>query len=49
MEAKISESWPKGDFLYEPKWDGFRSISCLNPRSGSIPEASDRFFATSLS
>jgi len=31
MEAKISESWPKGDFLYEPKWDGFRSISWSQP------------------
>ena len=31
MEAKISESWPKGDFLYEPKWDGFRSISWSVP------------------
>jgi ATP-dependent DNA ligase len=27
MEAKVSESWPKGDFVYEPKWDGFRSLS----------------------
>lgn len=27
MEAKVSERWPKGDFVYEPKWDGFRSLS----------------------
>jgi ATP-dependent DNA ligase len=27
MEAKVSESWPKGTFVYEPKWDGFRSLS----------------------
>jgi ATP-dependent DNA ligase len=27
MEAKVSESWPKGSFVYEPKWDGFRSLS----------------------
>jgi len=31
MEAKISETWPKGSFLYEPKWDGFRSISWSAP------------------
>ena len=26
MLAKIAESIPAGDFLYEPKWDGFRAI-----------------------
>jgi ATP-dependent DNA ligase len=26
MLAKIAESLPSGDFLYEPKWDGFRAI-----------------------
>jgi len=31
MEAKVSESWPKGRFLYEPKWDGFRSLSWSEP------------------
>ncbi len=31
MEAKTSEKWPKGDFLYEPKWDGFRSLSWSTP------------------
>lgn len=31
MEAKTSEKWPKGDFLYEPKWDGFRSLSWSAP------------------
>ena len=31
MEAKTSETWPKGEFLYEPKWDGFRSVSWLAP------------------
>jgi ATP-dependent DNA ligase len=33
MEAKVSESWPKGEFVYEPKWDGFRSISWSRPES----------------
>jgi ATP-dependent DNA ligase len=30
MEAKVSETWPKpppGGLAYEPKWDGFRSVS----------------------
>jgi ATP-dependent DNA ligase len=31
MEAKVSESWPKGDFVYEPKWDGFRSLTWSGP------------------
>ncbi len=26
MLAKITEEIPNGDFLYEPKWDGFRAI-----------------------
>jgi ATP-dependent DNA ligase len=33
MEAKVSESWPKGEFVYEPKWDGFRSISWSRPEN----------------
>lgn len=31
MEARTSETWPKGDHLYEPKWDGFRSLSWSAP------------------
>ena len=31
MEAKVSERWPKGDLVYEPKWDGFRSLSWSEP------------------
>ena len=26
MLAKVAEEIPEGDFLYEPKWDGFRAI-----------------------
>jgi ATP-dependent DNA ligase len=26
MLAKLTEALPEGDFLYEPKWDGFRAI-----------------------
>lgn len=33
MEAKTSERWPKGSFLYEPKWDGFRSLSWSAPEN----------------
>ena len=31
MEARVSEKWPKGEFVYEPKWDGFRSLSWSEP------------------
>ncbi len=31
MEARVSERWPKGNFVYEPKWDGFRSLSWSEP------------------
>jgi ATP-dependent DNA ligase len=31
MEAKVYEGWPQGEFLYEPKWDGFRSLSWSTP------------------
>ncbi len=31
MEAKVSEKWPQGDHVYEPKWDGFRSVSWSAP------------------
>nr|PZN35290.1 MAG: hypothetical protein DIU67_03645 [Actinomycetota bacterium] len=31
MEARVYEGWPKGTFLYEPKWDGFRSLSWSDP------------------
>ncbi len=33
MEARTSEKWPTGGYLYEPKWDGFRSISWSKPVS----------------
>src|SRR5437868_5736323 len=26
MLAKLAEALPEGDFLYEPKWDGFRAL-----------------------
>jgi ATP-dependent DNA ligase len=31
MEARVYEGWPPGDFVYEPKWDGFRSLSWSAP------------------
>ena len=31
MEARVSENWPKGAFVYEPKWDGFRAVSWSEP------------------
>jgi ATP-dependent DNA ligase len=31
MEARTSERWPEGEFVYEPKWDGFRSVAWSEP------------------
>lgn len=31
MEAKITERWPSGRLAFEPKWDGFRSLSWSEP------------------
>jgi ATP-dependent DNA ligase len=34
MEAKTSETWPRpkgSGFAYEPKWDGFRSVTWSSP------------------
>ncbi|MFL5452689.1 MAG: ATP-dependent DNA ligase, partial [Myxococcales bacterium] len=40
MLAKLSEDLPAGDdFLYEPKWDGFR---CLVFRDGGEPYLQSR-------
>ena len=39
MLAKASKELPEGDFLYEPKWDGFR---CLVFRDGDAVELTSR-------
>jgi ATP-dependent DNA ligase len=31
METRVSERWPQGEFVYEPKWDGFGSLSWSPP------------------
>lgn len=31
MEAKTTEKWPTGRLAFEPKWDGFRSLSWSEP------------------
>lgn len=31
MEAKTTEKWPTGRLAFEPKWDGFRSLSWSVP------------------
>lgn len=33
MEARVYEGWPPGRFVYEPKWDGFRSLSWSAPET----------------
>src|SRR3954469_25740771 len=30
MEAKSVEAIPRGEYLYEPKWDGFRCLAFRN-------------------
>ena len=27
MEAKVQDDLPRGDWAYEPKWDGFRAVA----------------------
>src|SRR3989449_2488169 len=36
MLAKIAEAIPGGDFLYEPKWDGFRAIVFRGPAKDDV-------------
>lgn len=31
MEAKTSERWPRGEYAFEPKWDGFRALAWSEP------------------
>ncbi|HUG74511.1 MAG TPA: ATP-dependent DNA ligase, partial [Acidimicrobiia bacterium] len=31
MEAKVRVELPKGDWAYEPKWDGFRAVAWSEP------------------
>ena len=39
MLAKLARELPSGDYIYEPKWDGFR---CIVFRSGSEVELGSR-------
>ena len=34
MLAKLADQLPAGDYLYEPKWDGFRAIVFRDGRDG---------------
>jgi ATP-dependent DNA ligase len=48
MLAKLAEQVPEGDFLYEPKWDGFRAIVFRGPSDAFIQSRDrrplDRYF-----
>lgn len=48
MLARISETLPEGEFLYEPKWDGFRAIVFRDGRNVYIQSRDlrpfDRYF-----
>ena len=39
MLAKLARELPSGDYIYEPKWDGFR---CIVFRSGADVELGSR-------
>ena len=39
MLAKLARELPSGDYIYEPKWDGFR---CIVFRSGNEVELGSR-------
>src|SRR5947209_20103731 len=59
MLARLSRDLPEGDYLYEPKWDGFRCLAFAQPggadlrsRHGSafaryFPEVAEAFAALS--
>lgn len=48
MLAKLADEVPRGDYLYEPKWDGFRAIVFRDGRQLSIQSREgrplDRYF-----
>ena len=37
MLASLARELPQGDFLYEPKWDGFRCIVFRDGRAREVP------------
>ena len=41
MLAKLAEAVPSGDFLYEPKWDGFRALVFVGGDSGVYLQSRD--------
>ena len=42
MLAKLSRALPRGDFLYEPKWDGFRCIAFVTSDEVDLRSRNDR-------
>ena len=45
MLAKLSRDLPHGDFLYEPKWDGFRCLAFVSEREVDLRSRHDRRLA----
>src|SRR5262252_9902646 len=41
MLAKAIDTIPEGDFLYEPKWDGFRAIVFRDSADGVLIQSRD--------
>jgi len=52
MLAKLAEELPAGDYLYEPKWDGFRAIVFRSPDGVYIQSRDarplDRYFRSCI-
>src|SRR5215470_8392200 len=42
MLAKLADELPSGDYLYEPKWDGFRAIVFRGAQDLSIQSRDSR-------
>jgi ATP-dependent DNA ligase len=42
MLAKLADDLPAGEYLYEPKWDGFRAIVFRDPGGLFIQSRDER-------
>ena len=45
MLAKLARAVPEGDYLYEPKWDGFRALAFRDPQDVDIRSRNQKPFA----
>ena len=45
MLAKLARVLPEGDWLYEPKWDGFRTIAFVEDGDVDLRSRNDKRIA----